>query len=397
MAPKRSVTIIAAWIGIVGVLTIAIVTLVVPFIEHWLNTPNSSQETKYVGRVIDITNQQPIVGAKVSLTLAGVPPIVYTDSQGVYVFNIAIKSEISGQVRIDAQGYQTYIQNISISPEIKIIEDIRLTPIDSTPTSSITLPQTNIPPTPNTPVLVLEKDGMIFIPAGEFTMGSNYGPSDEQPVHIVYLESFYIDKYEVANLAYKACVDAGICEPPQFFGSLLHNSYYDDPKFSNYPVVHVTWYMAITYCEWRNSRLPTEAEWEKSARGDSNNIFPWGNSFDATRANFCDKYCVAPWSGNPNYDDGYVENAPVDAYPNGVSSYGVYNMAGNVWEWVSSLRYPYPYDASDGRENMNTSGDRVLRGGSWDNETSQIRLSFRFQGGPSGVTNNFGFRCARTQ
>jgi formylglycine-generating enzyme required for sulfatase activity len=400
----------AAWIGIIGTLIIACVTLVVPFIEHWLGEQNPSKEIEYVGRVIDGYNQQPISGARVSLALEGVPPIVYTDNQGIYVFKIAIKSKISGQVRVDAQGYQIYIQNISISPNIQTIEDIRLTPqgpaVFASPTGPIshatntlaTIP-TETPTPAALPTEITDVRGvkMVLVPAGEFTMGSNYGPSDEQPVHRVYLDNFYFDKYEVANFLYKACVDAGICQPPQYLDSQSHKSYYNDPQYSNYPVIYVSWYMAITYCEWRNSRLPTEAEWEKAARGDSNNIFPWGNSFDATRANFCDKHCVAPWSGNNNYDDGYAENAPVDAFPNGVSVYGIYNMAGNVWEWVSSLPYPYPYNAGDGRENMNLLGDRVLRGGSWNNEIYRIRSSLRFQGGPSGVAYNFGFRCARSQ
>lgn len=236
---------------------------------------------------------------------------------------------------------------------------------------------------------------MVLVPAGEFVMGSNYNPSDERPVHNVYLDGFYIDKYEVSNSLYKACVDAGVCRPPKFFGSHTNNSYYDDSQFENYPVIHTDWYMANTYCEWRNGRLPTEAEWEKAARGDLDSIiYPWGNLFDETKANFCDKNCKAPWSGDANYDDKYADTAPVDAYPGGASIYGVYNMAGNVWEWVSTLYYPYPYDVNDGREDMNASGDRVLRGGSFNNEHYRIRLSLRFQGSPASVADNFGFRCA---
>jgi formylglycine-generating enzyme required for sulfatase activity len=241
------------------------------------------------------------------------------------------------------------------------------------------------------------ENDMIFIPAGEFTMGSNYGPSEEQPVHRVYLENYYIDKYEVSNARYKACVDAGVCQPPPFLGTESHSKYYDDPQYANYPVVYMSWYMARVYCEWKGGRLPTEAEWEKAARGDSNNLFPWGNDFDASRANFCDKNCIAPWEGNQNFDDGYAENAPVDSFPRGASSYGLYNMAGNAWEWVNSLDYPYPYNAGDGRENVNTAGNRVRRGGSWDNESYNIRVSVRFGEKPSIVFSNFGFRCARSQ
>jgi formylglycine-generating enzyme required for sulfatase activity len=342
-------------------------------------------ETEYVGRVLNSISQQPIIGAKVSLDLQGVPSIAYTDSEGIYRFRLSITSDVSGQIRVDAQGYPSYSRNINISSNKKDIEDIRLTL------------QGETPPAPASQVPGSIKADMILIAAGEFTLGSNYGSSEEQPVHKVYLENYYIDKYEVSNARYKACVDAGMCQPPQSIGTESHSQYFDAPQYANYPVVYMNWYMAKVYCEWQGGRLPTEAEWEKAARGNSNNLFPWGSDFDVGRANFCDKNCIAPWPGDQNYDDGYAENAPVDSFPNGASSYGLYHMAGNVWEWVNSLDYPYPYNAGDGRENVNTVGNRVRRGGSWDNDSYNVRVSMRYGENPSTAFSNFGFRCARSQ
>jgi basic membrane protein A and related proteins len=134
---KIPVGIITAIIGAVAIITVAFIGLAVPFIEHWLNDQNSPQELEYIGRVMDNNSLQPIAGAKVSLDLTGVPSTVYADSQGVYVFKLALKSDISGQVRVDAQGYQTYIQNITISPQIQTIGDFRLMSLSSTPATQV--------------------------------------------------------------------------------------------------------------------------------------------------------------------------------------------------------------------------------------------------------------------
>jgi len=168
MPPKRSVGITAAWIGIIGVLIIAIATIAVPFIEKLLNNP--SEEIEYVGRVIDNTNQLPIAGAKVTLDLQGVPPVVYTDSEGVYRFNVVIDSDISGQVRVDAQGYQVYTRNISLSPYRTIIEDIRLTPHSS----SISPAETEALSPPFDPTL--EETGQIAIVDAQPSSGSKAPP-----------------------------------------------------------------------------------------------------------------------------------------------------------------------------------------------------------------------------
>ena len=139
---------------------------------------------------------------------------------------------------------------------------------------------------------------MIYIPAGDFTMGRENGTPKEKPVHQVYLDYFWIDQTGVTNAMYAKCVSDGICKEPSKKKSYTHDSYYGNSNFNNYPVIYVDWNMAKTYCEWRGHRLPTEAEWEKSALGPNGNTYPWGNIFDGTKANFCDINCPGGWGAS---------------------------------------------------------------------------------------------------
>ena len=239
---------------------------------------------------------------------------------------------------------------------------------------------------------------MRLIPDGEFTMGRNGGFKDERPVHTVYLESYYIDKYEVTNILYEACVNNGVCTPPQNIGSGSSSSYYGNPEFSNYPVIYVDWYQSKTYCEWRGARLPTEAEWEKAARGTNERYFPWGNNFQCRNGNFDDIIGLNGYviTGGPNCD-GYENTSPVGSFENGKSPFGTYDMVGNVWEWVSDW-YDGNYYADSlyqDPQGPSSGNGRVIRGGAWDVANIENLFTTRHIGfEPSTVGDYLGFRCA---
>jgi formylglycine-generating enzyme required for sulfatase activity len=248
------------------------------------------------------------------------------------------------------------------------------------PNSAPTKTPTPVPTSLSTEITDAKGVPMVLVQAGNFMMGSNTGDPDERPAQTIYLDSFYIDRFEVTNAFYKDCVDMGACDPPVHIHSNTRTTYYGNTEFNNYPVIYVNWYMAKSYCEWRGARLPTEAEWEKAARGTNGRTYPWGENIDETFANY-----------NSNNGDTTV----VGSYEKGKSVYGVYDMAGNVWEWVSSLYRPYPYSATDGRENLTIKDSRVLRGGSWYYGSDRLLTFFRSFSNPIDSGNNVGFRCAR--
>jgi len=241
---------------------------------------------------------------------------------------------------------------------------------------------------------------MRLIPAGEFTMGSD-SDSTTSPAHRVYLDAFYMDKYEITNARYADCVTAGACAPPHETKSDFRPSYYGNPEYDNFPVIYVDWYQAKTYCEWRGPstrgakqpqsgqvRLPTEAEWEKAARGTDGRAYPWGEGISCNNANYDSDpasavFCVG-------------ETSEVGSYESGKSPYGLYDMAGNVFEWTSSLLKPYPYNAADGREDPTRGGDRVIRGGAWNEGPGDQRTFYRSWIGPNLSESPTGFRCARS-
>ncbi len=245
-------------------------------------------------------------------------------------------------------------------------------------------PVTNSQPSPGIgSTRVADKDSMVqmYVPAGSFTMRSNRS-GDEQPVHTVTLNAFWIDKTEVTNTMYTLCVKVGACSAPSQTKSSTRSIYYGNSQYNNYPVIYVSWNDANKYCGWAGRRLPTEAEWEKAARGADERIYPWGNQFDGIKVN--------SWSSDPRVGD----TTEVGKYPNGASPYGALDMAGNVWEWVSSKYKAYPYNANDGREDLTEFDNRALRGGSWGNDDSEVSVSGRYWLGPSSFTFRFGFRCA---
>jgi formylglycine-generating enzyme required for sulfatase activity len=188
-----------------------------------------------------------------------------------------------------------------------------------------------------------------------------------------------MDVYEVTNASYQACINGGACLAPAVTASQTHADYF--ANFGDYPVINVDWFMAKAYCEWRGARLPTEAEWEKAARGTAGLLYPWG---DDTGCFFA------------NYNNCAGDTSSVQKYIIGKSVYGIFNLAGNVLEWTSSLFMDYPYDSTDGREDPASLSPRVLRGGSWDSPPADIVTYARLSLDPSTIRNDIGFRCART-
>ncbi len=231
-----------------------------------------------------------------------------------------------------------------------------------------------------------ESDGMIevFIPEGEFVMGNPNGAINEKPAHSVFVSSFWMDKMEVSNQQYASCVRAGACTDPIIKKSFKNAAYFDSSEFENFPVIQVTWQQADDYCKWIGGRLPTEAEWEKAAKGPEGTLYPWGNEFIAEYLNF---------SGS-----GINDTQPVDGYENGISGYGILNLSGNVAEWVLDRYAENWYSITN--QPQNPTGPeagtyRILRGGSW--LTSQITAQTvnRFQSVPTGAAFDRGFRCVR--
>lgn len=208
-----------------------------------------------------------------------------------------------------------------------------------------------------------EFDGvaMVFVPAGCFEMGHNAGRRDERPAHTYCIESpFWIDRYEVTN--------AQIGQEGHFPGA-------------NRPRENIPWFEARDYCQRRGGRLPTEAEWEYAASGPDNRIYPWGDELR---------------EGLLVFDRNSLETADVGSKPNGVSWVGAYDMAGNVFEWVSSIHAPYPYDPDDGREDPNnTTSYRVYRGGVGSYIDYGVSTAKRFRAYPDNRDWYLGFRCAR--
>ena len=245
--------------------------------------------------------------------------------------------------------------------------------------------------------LIWEKDDsiMVHVPAGEFLMGSKDDPDaddDEHPQHTVYVSEFWIDKTEVTNAQYRKCVEAGTCRVPTTCD--WGEPTYSDSSKADHPVVCVSWEDAKAYCEWAGKRLPTEAEWEKAARGTDGRKYPWGNSFDGTKVNFCDANCEFDWKDS-GADDGYQRTAPVGSHPEGASPYGTLDMAGNAWEWCQDWFDADYYANSPQRDPQGPSSEssRVVRGGSWYHDERDVRAASRNWYVPDDRYNTISFRC----
>jgi formylglycine-generating enzyme required for sulfatase activity len=273
-----------------------------------------------------------------------------------------------------------------------------LTEFAPTPSPS---PEPTIPPTATPqPFITTTGSRMIYVPGGQFTLGDDASEeNDEKPARVVQIDGFLIDETEVTNAAYAQCVAAEVCPRPARAGATYHQSYYGDPAFDDYPVINVSWFNAQAFCEWRGARLPTEAEWEFAASvnpiEEIKYRHPWGDSFDGERLNFCDVNCRTD-SPDAVWDDGFNDTAPVGSYPDGRSPSGVYDMLGNVMEWVNDW---YDFDAYEAISDTNprgpTEGDfKSLRGGSWLSPSEDTAVTVRGNFEPTVAQANLGFRCA---
>ena len=247
-------------------------------------------------------------------------------------------------------------------------------------------------------------DGMIqvFVPEGNFRMGGLdvKAAQDEKPDHSISMSAFWLDKLEVTNAMYMLCVQQGACEPPTSFRSEKHQQYFNTEQYADYPVIYVTWGDATDYSSWAGKRLPTEAEWERAARGDDFRNFPWGDE--------------RPGSTQANFNNTIRDITRVGSFPAGVSPYGALDMAGNVWEWVSDF-YDANYYSSSVAANptgplasVGIGHRHTIRGGSYQDVEKDIRVSSRgFANGPNPDASDMesveyfgesspriGFRCA---
>jgi formylglycine-generating enzyme required for sulfatase activity len=282
---------------------------------------------------------------------------------------------------------------LTVAPEV--------TPTTTAPQESEATPTvTPVPsPEPTATSASTSPAGMLWIPAGEFRMGSNpdqveqaaewcgcnkRGFEDEQYLHKVYLDGFYIDQYEVSNRQFQAFADASgyVTDAEHKNEANTWRTAYA-AGMGDYPVVWMSWNDARAYCDWAGKRLPTEAEWEKAARGTDARLWPWGSDWDADRLN----------SGQ----GGRRATTPVGSFPDGASPYGVLDMAGNVWEWVNDWYAAAYYQTGNDRNptGPESGEDRVLRGGGYNNGLYEVRTAHRHKGGQTGYAPDHGFRCAR--
>lgn len=251
--------------------------------------------------------------------------------------------------------------------------------------------------------IISDKDGtkMVYVPQGEFAMGLGDRDYYSNPARKVILDAYWIDQTEVTNAMYAKCVVSGMCKEPTDKFSATRSSYYDNYEFDDYPVIYVDWNMARSYCEWRGDKLPTDAQWEKAARGTDGRVYPWGENIDCSFANYY-------WTSSDYslWESGHYcagDTTRVGSYESGKSPYGLYDMIGNVSEWVADwdgARYE-PNSLLVNPTGPDTGVYRMTRGGSWSDSsfydsflplahsvTSRTLSAF-------DARDDIGFRCVR--
>ncbi len=352
-----------------------------------------------------------------------------------YQIDTGVHLEKSVYIGLELSGYKSHVQKISLKGGQHLSVDVQLeqmiehpTPqasapnllppetIDDVQTENSSIPnEETLSPPSNLPQTILGADTapMVLIPAGEFQMGSDYntiGNAATRPMHVVYLDAFYIDKYEVTIGQYNQFVRATNYRP-------LPDWVYRYSRTDAHPVIGVSWHDARAYAKWAGKRLPTEAEWEKAARGGLvQKNHAWGDAaVDGTQCNFADKNLRIIWDrerepddnwADENLDDGYAYTAPIGSYP--PNGYGLYDMEGNVWEWCfdaydenfyANSSYENPVAeilVRDGANNIVAVNKlRVIRGSSWYDGPPSVWIAGRLGQSPEGIVTNTGFRCVQ--
>jgi formylglycine-generating enzyme required for sulfatase activity len=236
---------------------------------------------------------------------------------------------------------------------------------------------------------------MVRVPADVFLMGNDNGPEDERPRHQLHLAEFFIDRTKITNARFAEflnargtrAADGQVWYDVDDNDARIHRRngrWLPDSGHENHPVVEASWYGAVAFCAWAGKRLPTEAEWEKAARGTDGRKYPWGSE--------------PPTASRAHFGAGWNDLKPVGSFPQGASPYGILDLAGNGWEWVSSGYRPYPYDAHDGREDLTRLQPRGTRGGGHDSSAEDLTTTHRgrhVSRNPRSGHHNISFRCAR--
>lgn len=268
-----------------------------------------------------------------------------------------------------------------------------------------------------TGIIGRESSPMVLIPEGPFLRGSpaGQGDPDEQPQRTIHLGAFYLDRYEVTNRQYQAFLKTTNHRVPEHCCDPSYNLWKDTeiaPALLNHPVVNVDWFDAQSYCQWADKRLPTEAEWEKAAKGSEGRVFPWGNNWEPTRANgvsywagrdFATPEEAKAWWGDAGAEISQTKGIqgiltmPVTALEQSATPTGLMHMAGNVWEWIADWYDPNYYATSPDRspKGPETGEYKVLRGGAWLNHRHLLRTTARDGSRPTMRNHGTGFRCAR--
>jgi formylglycine-generating enzyme required for sulfatase activity len=281
---------------------------------------------------------------------------------------------------IGFQSIQSPVEEAVITIIAQGTKPLPTSQLSETPEPSIAAPSSTNEPQPviiTTQISPLDGMVLVYVPEGEFEMGSEFGNDNEKPVHMVYQQAFWLDQTVITNALYQHCVEVGECSLPS------DTDYYFDEFYWEHPVVYVSWDDAQTYCRWADRRLPTEAEWEKAARGAMvGKIYPWGNESPVCTPG------ALYGAQSSRCGEGTV---PVKTF--GFNSFGLYDLAGNVWEWVADWYDVYPNGVPDSDLNFGEKY-RVIRGGSFYDDLSDIRTGLRDWGNPVDRVDNIGFRCA---